>query len=75
MCRSIKRLRSRDVVATDVEIREAARQYIRKVTGFGAPTARHQKAFDEAVDEVTAASKRALRRISRTLARAETGRV
>lgn len=67
MCRSIKRLRTRAEVATDNEIREAARQYIRKVTGFGAPTARHQEAFDEAVDEVTAASKRALRRISRTL--------
>jgi hypothetical protein len=74
MCRSIKRLRTREVIATDDEIREAARQYIRKVTGFGTPTTRHQDAFDEAVDEVTAASKRALRRISRTLASAETGR-
>lgn len=71
MCRSIKRLRTRDAVATDAEIREAARQYVRKVTGFGAPSARHQAAFDEAVDEVTAASKRALREISRTLARSE----
>lgn len=67
MCRSIKRLRSRSEVASDQEIREAARQYVRKVTGFGAPTARHQEAFEEAVDEVTAASKRALRRIARTL--------
>lgn len=71
MCRSIKRLRTRDAIATEAEIREAARQYVRKVTGFGAPSARHQEAFDEAVDEVTAASRRALKRISRTLARAE----
>lgn len=64
MCRSIKRLRKREVVATDDEIREAARQYVRKVTGFSAPSARHQDAFDEAVDLITAASKRALERIS-----------
>lgn len=67
MCRSIKRLRTRDVVATDDQIREAARQYVRKVTGFSAPSAKHQDAFDEAVDVVTAASKRALERISRDL--------
>ncbi len=64
MCRSIKRLRKRDVLATDDEIREAARQYVRKVTGFSAPSARHQDAFDEAVDLITAASKQALERIS-----------
>lgn len=64
MCRSIKRLRTRDEVATEAEIHEAARQYVRKVTGFGTPTARHQEAFDQAVDEVAAASKRALERIS-----------
>ena len=74
MCRSIKRLRTRTEVATDDEIREAARQYVRKVTGFGEPTARHQAAFDEAVDEITAASRRALRRISRTLEQAATVR-
>lgn len=72
MCRSIKRLRTRTEVATDAEIREAARQYVRKVTGFGTPSAKHQEAFDTAIDEVTAASKRALREISRTLARAGT---
>lgn len=64
MCRSIKQLRTRDEVATEAEIHEAARQYVRKVTGFGTPTARHQEAFDQAVDEVAAASKRALERIS-----------
>jgi hypothetical protein len=64
MCRSIKRLRAREVVASDVEIREAARQYVRKVTGFATPTTRHQAAFEQAVDEVAAASKRALERIS-----------
>lgn len=67
MCRSIKRLRKREVVAADDEIREAARQYVRKVTGFSSPSAKHQDAFDEAVDLITAASKQALERISRDL--------
>ncbi len=70
MCRSIKTLRRRDAIATNDEIRAAALQYVRKVTGFREPTARHEQAFDEAVAEVTAASRKALRRISRTLAAA-----
>lgn len=67
MCRSIKTLRRRATVASDDEIRAAALQYVRKVTGFRDPAARHQEAFDEAVAQVTAASRKALRRISRTL--------
>ena len=69
MCRSIKRLREGDVPATDEEIREAARQYVRKVSGFGVPSKRHQEAFDTAVDEVTAASRRLLETVPATLGR------
>ena len=69
MCRSIKRLREGDVPATDEEIREAARKYVRKVSGFGAPSKRHQEAFDTAVDEVAAASRRLLETITATLGR------
>lgn len=68
MCRSIKTLRRREQVASDEEIRAAALQYVRKISGFRAPTSRHQEAFDAAVDEIAVASQRALRRISRTLA-------
>ena len=68
MCRSIKRLREGDVPATDDEIREAARQYVRKVSGFGKPTARHEEAFDAAVDEITASSPRLLDAVTATLA-------
>ena len=68
MCRSIKRLREGDVPATDDEIREAARQYVRKVSGFGKPTARHQEAFHAAVDEITASSRRLLDAVTATLA-------
>ena len=68
MCRSIKTLRKRDVIASDEEIQAAARQFIRKISGFQHPTARHEAAFEEAVRDVTAASRRALRQIARTLA-------
>jgi hypothetical protein len=69
MCRSIKRLREPhgQGFASDDEIREAARQFVRKVSGFGRPTARHADAFEAAVDEVTASSKRLLETIDATL--------
>jgi hypothetical protein len=70
MCRSIKRLREGDVPATEDEIREAARQYVRKVSGFGKPTARHQEAFDVAVEEITASSRRLLDQVTATLSQA-----
>jgi hypothetical protein len=58
MCRSIKRLREGTIPATEQEIREAALQYVRKVSGFGAPSARNAEAFDAAVEEVAEASRR-----------------
>ena len=48
MCRSIKTLRHSDVIAADDEIRAAARQFVRKVSGFREPTARHSAAFEGA---------------------------
>ena len=68
MCRSIKTLRHADVLATDDEIREAARQFVRKVSGFGKPSTRHEAAFEEAVDEITIASQRLLVSIAGNLA-------
>jgi len=68
MCRSIKTLRHSDVVATDEEIRAAARQYVRKVSGFREPTTRHQAAFEGAVDDIALASRRLLDTISENLA-------
>jgi hypothetical protein len=67
MCRSIKRLREGDVPATEDEIREAALQYVRKVSGFRAPSKRHEEAFDEAVEEVAAASRRLLESVTARL--------
>jgi len=68
MCRSIKRLRAGAEVVPDDEIREAALQYVRKVSGFREPTARHRDAFDRAVDEVADSSNALLDTIARALA-------
>lgn len=68
MCRSIKTLRHADVVATDEEIRAAARQFVRKVSGFSKPSSRHEAAFEDAIDEITVASHRLLATIASNLA-------
>ncbi len=68
MCRSIKTLRHADVVATDDEIRAAARQFVRKVSGFAKPSGRHEAAFEAAVDEIPLASHRLLESIAGNLA-------
>ena len=60
MCRSIKRLREGSVPADDDAVHEAARQYVRKVSGFGRPTERHRAAFDQAVLEIAASTRRLL---------------
>ena len=69
MCRNIRRLREGNVAATDDEIRDAALQYVRKVSGFGAPSSRHREAFDVAVEEVAAASRRLLESVTARLPR------
>ena len=58
MCRSIRTLRSANEPATTGEVEAAARQYVRKVSGFRAPSARNAAAFDEAIAEIAAASER-----------------
>ena len=68
MCRSIKRLRAGAEVVPDDEIREAALQYVRKVSGFREPTERHREAFDQAVADVADSSKELLDQIARALA-------
>ncbi|HYL08232.1 MAG TPA: DUF2277 domain-containing protein [Candidatus Udaeobacter sp.] len=68
MCRSIKTLRHSDVVATDEEIRAAARQFVRKVSGFREPSPRHRDAFEEAIDEIAVTSQRLLESIAGNLA-------
>jgi hypothetical protein len=65
MCRSIKRLRGPDGPATEDEVREAAVQFVRKVSGFREPSRRNAEAFDAAVDEIATASRRLLQALPR----------
>lgn len=56
MCRSIKILRPPYNEPTDEEIRAAALQYVRKISGFRSPSRANQPAFDNAVDVIAEAS-------------------
>jgi hypothetical protein len=60
MCRSIKPLFNFEPPATDDEIHAAALQYVRKVSGFTAPSKANEAAFLAAVDEITLATRRLL---------------
>ncbi len=58
MCRSIKTLRRPGETATTGELEAAARQYVRKLSGYRDPSVRNRDAFDAAILEVSAASRR-----------------
>jgi hypothetical protein len=60
MCRSIKTLRKPEEPATDEEVAAAALQFVRKLSGYRAPSAANREVFDQAVTEVTLASRRLL---------------
>lgn len=60
MCRSIKTLRRSDAPAAAEEVEAAALQFVRKISGFRAPSRRNEEAFSAAVDEITTASQRLL---------------
>jgi hypothetical protein len=60
MCRSIKTLRRADEPATDEEIRAAALQFVRKVSGYRQPSRANSEAFETAVEEIAASSERLL---------------
>ncbi len=64
MCRSIKTLRRPDQPATQEEIAAAALQFVRKVSGYRAPSKKNAEAFDAAVAEIALASRRLLDAIS-----------
>jgi hypothetical protein len=60
MCRNIQKLYNVDPAATEEEVRDAALQYVRKVSGFTKPSQANEEAFDRAVEAVAAASSRLL---------------
>ena len=53
MCRNIKTLFNFDPPATQEEIRAASLQFVRKLSGFNAPSKANEEAFNRAIDEVT----------------------
>jgi len=57
MCRNIKQLRSSEQAPTDEEIRDAALQFVRKVSGYRKPSKANQVAFDQAVDQISQATR------------------
>jgi hypothetical protein len=56
MCRNIRTLFNFEPPATELEIRDASVQFVRKLSGFTRPSAANQEAFDRAVDEVANAA-------------------
>ena len=56
MCRNIKTLFNFEPPATDAEIHDASLQFVRKLSGFNAPSKINQAAFDQAVAEIAAAA-------------------
>jgi hypothetical protein len=52
MCRNIRTLYNFDPPASDEEVRAAALQYVRKISGFNKPSAANKEAFDRAVEQV-----------------------
>jgi hypothetical protein len=58
MCRNIRTLFNFEPPATEVEIRDASLQFVRKLSGFAVPSRANEAAFEQAVDEVAASARR-----------------
>jgi hypothetical protein len=65
MCRSIKRLRERDAMASDREIEEAALQFVRKISGYRQPSKKNEAPFHAAVEDVARVSRRLLQDLTK----------
>ena len=63
MCRSIQQLRGAEPPATDDEIRDAALQFVRKISGYRVPSKTNQAAFDAAVADIAGVTARLLKEL------------
>ena len=63
MCRNIRTLYNFDPPATDEEVRAAALQYVRKISGFTKPSKANEEAFEGAVEAIAAVSQQLLERL------------
>ena len=68
MCRNIRTLFNFDPPATEEEIRAASLQFVRKISGFNAPSRANQAAFDAAVDDIAGVAGRLLAALESTAA-------
>ena len=60
MCRSIKTLRTPEMMVTDEDIEAAALQFVRKISGYRKPSQANEKTFDRAVREISRSSRKLL---------------
>jgi hypothetical protein len=68
MCRNIKTLFNFEPPATDEEIRAASLQFVRKLSGFNAPSKANEAAFNRAIDEVFVTARRLIDELTTTAA-------
>jgi hypothetical protein len=61
MCRNIKTLFNFEPPATELEIRDASLQFVRKLSGFTVPSKANEEAFEQAVEEVAASARKLIR--------------
>jgi hypothetical protein len=66
MCRNIRTLYNFDPTATEEEVRAAATQYVRKISGFAKPSKANEQAFEDAIDAVAAISSELLNELRTT---------
>jgi hypothetical protein len=66
MCRNIKTLFNFEPPATELEIRDASLQFVRKLSGFAVPSQANAAAFDQAVEEVAAVARRLMSQLVTT---------
>jgi hypothetical protein len=63
MCRNIKKLRRPGEIPSDAEMRDAALQFVRKISGYRVPSQTNQEAFEKAVSDVTDAARGLFQRL------------
>ncbi len=73
MCRSIKQLRRADEPPTEAEMAAASLQFVRKVSGYRAPSRANQAAFERAVAEITASTQRLLDELTMPTGKTQAG--
>ena len=70
MCRSIKQLRQAEARPSEEEIKAAALQFVRKVSGYRKPSRVNEEAFETAVSEIASATRTLLKSLAKSAAKA-----